>query len=65
MGSYAAVGLGYVEVGGAGVSFKDHVSGAVGDSIVRIGGEVIKELEHVSVCVIGGGGLLLGDIAED
>ena len=64
MGSCAAAGLGYVEVGGVGVSCKDHVAGTVGDAIVGIGGEVSKELEHVSVCVIGGGGLLLGELAE-
>ena len=64
MGSCVAAGLGYVEVGGVGVSCKDHVTGAVGDAIVGIGGEVIKELEHVSVCVVGGGGLLLGELSE-
>ena len=53
MGSCAAAGLRYVKVGSVGVSCKDHVSGAVGDAIVGIGGKVIKELEHVSVCVIG------------
>ena len=64
MGSCAAAGLGYVGVGGVGVSCKDHVAGAVGNAISRIGVEVIKELEHVSVCVIGGQGLLLGKISE-
>ena len=44
MGSCAAAGLRYVEVGDVGVSCKDRVTGAVGDAIVRIGGEVIKEL---------------------
>ena len=33
---------------------KDHVAGAVGDAIVWIGEKVIKELEHVSICVVGG-----------
>ena len=33
---------------------KYHVAGAVGDAIVRIGGKVIKELKHVSICVVGG-----------
>ena len=36
------------------MSCKDNVAGAVGDAIVGIGGKVIKELEHVSVCVVGG-----------
>ena len=36
------------------MSCKYHVAGAVGDSIVGIGGKVIKELEHVSVFVVGG-----------
>ena len=44
----------YVEVGGVGVSCKDHVAGTVGDAIVGIGGKEIKELVHVSVCVAGG-----------
>ena len=64
MGSCATVGLVYVEVGGVGVACKDHVADAVGDAIFGIGGKVIKELEHVSVHVIGGGGLLLGNLAE-
>ena len=42
MGSCAAAGLGCIEVGGVGVSCKDHVAGAVGDAIVGICGEVIK-----------------------
>ena len=46
------------------MSCKDHVAGAVGDTIVRIGGKVIKELEHVPVCVVGGSGLFLGDLTE-
>ena len=54
MVSCAAAGLLYVEVGSVGMSCKDHVAGVVGDAIVRIGGKVIKELEHVSVCVVGG-----------
>ena len=54
MGYCATVGLGYVEVGNVSVSCEDHVAGAVGDAIVGICGEVIKELEHVSVCVVGG-----------
>ena len=32
MGSCMAVGLRYFEVGGVGVSCKDHVAGAVGDA---------------------------------
>ena len=64
MGSCAAAGLRYVKVGSAGMSCKDHVAGAVGDAIVGIGGKVIKELEYVFVCVVGGGGLLLGELAE-
>ena len=36
-----------------------HVTGAVGDAIVRIDSEVVKELEHVGVRVLGGRGLLL------
>ena len=64
MGSCAAAGLEYVEVGGVGVSCKDHVAGKVGDAIVGIGGKASKELEHVSICVICGGGLLLGKLAE-
>ena len=46
------------------MSCEDHVAGAVGDAIVGICGEVIKELEHVSVCVIDGRGLFLGELAE-
>ena len=64
MGSGAASGLVYVGVGGIGMSCKDHFTCTVGDAIVGVGGEVIKELEHVYVCVIGGRGLLLGRIAE-
>ena len=36
------------------MSCKDHVDGAVCDAIAGIGEELIKELEHVSVCVFGG-----------
>ena len=36
------------------MSCKYHVAGAVGDVIIGIGGKVIKELEYVSVCVVGG-----------
>ena len=54
MGSCAAAGLGYIAVGGVGMSCKDHGAGVVGYAITGIGGEVIKELEHVSVCFIGG-----------
>ena len=50
----AAAGFAYVEVGSVSVSCKYHDSGAVGDAVVGICGKVIKELEHVSVCVIGG-----------
>ena len=35
------------------MSCKFHISGAVGDDIVGIGGKLIKELENVSVCVVG------------
>ena len=46
------------------MSCKYHIAGAVGYVIVGIGDKVIKELEHVSVCVVGGRGLLLGELAE-
>ena len=36
------------------MSYKYHVAGTVGNAIVGIGGKVIKELEHVYVCVVGG-----------
>ena len=36
------------------MSCKYHVAGAVVDSIFGMGGKLIKELEHVSVCVVGG-----------
>ena len=64
VGSCKAAGLGYVEVSGVGVYCEYHVAGAVVDAIVGIGGEVIKELEHIYVCVVGGGELLLCDLAE-
>ena len=36
------------------MSYKYHVAGEVSDAIVRIVGKVIKELENVSTCVVGG-----------
>ena len=36
-----------------------HVTGAVGNAVVWIGSEVVEELEHVDVRVIGGRGLPL------
>ena len=44
--------------------FKDHVAGTVGDAIVGMGRKVIKELEHVSIFVFSGLGLLLDDLAD-
>ena len=54
MGSCTTDGLLYVEIGSVSVSYKDYVPGSVVDAIVGIGGKVIKELEHVSICVVGG-----------
>ena len=36
-----------------------HVTGAVGDAVVRIGSEVVEELEHAGVFVLGGRVLLI------
>ena len=46
------------------MSCKYHVAGGVGNAIVRICGKVIKDLERVSISVVGGRGLLLGKLAE-
>ena len=54
MGACAAAGFAYVEVGSVDVACKYHASGAVGDANIGICGKVIKELEHVPVCVVVG-----------
>ena len=41
MGTCAAAGFAYVEVGSIGVACKYHVAGTVGDAVVRISGKVI------------------------
>ena len=46
------------------MSCKYCVAGAVGDAIGVVYCKVIKELEYVSVCVVGGWGLLLGELNE-
>ena len=43
---------------------EDHVAGPVGDTVVGVGSEVVKELEHIDVGFLCGRGLLLGEIAE-
>ena len=41
-----------------------HVAGQVGDAVVGVGGQVVKELEHVNVGGFCGKGLLLGKVVE-
>ena len=58
MSACAAASFAHVEVGGVGVADQHHGTGAVGDAVVRIGSEVVEEMEHVSVCGFGGRGML-------
>ena len=62
--THVAVGFADVEVGGVGVAGAYHVAGPVGDAVVGVGGQAVKELEHVDVGGLCGRGLLLGEAAE-
>ena len=64
MGPSAATRPGLVEGASVGVAGEEHVAGVVCDTIVGVGGDVIKELGDGSVGVLGGGGLLGADSAE-
>ena len=54
MGACAAAGFPYVELGSVGGVCKYHVADAVSDAVFGISGKVIKKLDHVHVCVLGG-----------
>ena len=47
-----------------GLAGKDHVSGAVGASIIGVCGDIIQELLYCFVVGVNGGGLLLSEFAE-
>jgi len=58
MGTGSATSFADVEVSGISVSSKDHAAGSVGDSVVGIIGEVVKDLVDGGSRVFGGSGLL-------
>ena len=64
VGASAAARFADVEVRGVCVAAKDHAAGTVRDAIVGICSEVIEELEHVSVGILCGRGLLLVELAQ-
>ena len=47
-----------------GLDGNDHVSGALGDSIIGVRGNIIQELLYCFVGGVSGGGLLLYEFAE-
>ena len=57
MGACATARLGDIEICGVGVSGEDHGAGPVEDALIKVGGEVGKELTDVGLGELGGRGL--------
>ena len=64
MGTRMAAGAGFGEEAGVGVGSEDHCTGAVGDAIRRVRGDIVEELGYFAVGVLCGLSLLGADGAE-
>ena len=64
MSAGATASTGNVKIRGIGVGREDHGAGSVEDAVVRVGGEVVKELTEVGLGEIGGCGLCGSTFAE-
>ena len=62
MGPRTAAGFGFIDEAGVGVAYDEHVTGAVCDTIIGVGGDVVQELGAGVIGIFGCGGLLRDDV---
>ena len=64
MSAGATASTGNIKIHSAGVGGEDHGAGSVEDAVIRVGGEVVKELTEVGLGELGGCGLCGSKVAE-